>query len=99
MQGFLIATYDSFERVLDSLKHVGVSGNNVSKDRKFLPLDAPKGCQKDTFDAYKFAQSLLVHTAKDRKSAVFIMSDLRSFLLTERTSYLYWNMSRRFQKR
>jgi hypothetical protein len=89
MQGFLVTTCDSFERVMDSLTNVGVSVNNESKDGNFIILDAPKDYQIGTFGAYKFARSLLVNTVKDRKSTVFIVSDLGSFLLTERTTSMY----------
>ena len=62
MQVFLITTYDPFERVMDSLMHVGVSVNNGSKDGNYIILDAPKAYQMDTFGAYKFALTLLVYT-------------------------------------
>lgn len=71
---------------MDSLTNVGVSVNNESKDGNFIILDTPKGFQIGTFGPYKFARSLLIHTVKDRKSTVFIVSDLESFLLTERTT-------------
>jgi hypothetical protein len=38
----LVITYDSFERVMDSLTHVGVSVNNESKDGNFIILDSLK---------------------------------------------------------
>jgi hypothetical protein len=63
MQGFHITTYDPFELVMDSLTHVGVSVNNESKDGNYIILDAPTAYQMDAFGTYKFALSLLVHTA------------------------------------
>ena len=37
-----VITYDSFERVMDSLTHVGVSANNETKDGNFIILDSLK---------------------------------------------------------
>src|ERR671917_327580 len=45
---FLGTTYDSFQRVIDSLTHVGVSVNKESKDGNLIILDAVKAYQIDT---------------------------------------------------
>src|SRR5688500_11076967 len=81
---FLGTTYDSFQRVIDSLTHVGVSVNNESKDGNLIILDAVKAYQIDTFGAFKFAQSLVMRAAKDGKAGVFNISDLGSFFVADR---------------
>ena len=81
---FLATTYDSFQRVIDSLTHVGVSVNKESKDGNLHILDAIKAYQIDTFGAFKFAQSLVMRAAKDGKAGVFNISDLGSFFVADR---------------
>ncbi len=81
---FLATTYDSFQKVIDSLTEVGISVNNESKDGNLIILDAIKAYQIDTFGAFKFAKSLVMRAAKDGKAGVFNISDLGSFFVTER---------------
>jgi hypothetical protein len=81
---FLATTYDSFQKVIDSLTQVGVSGNKEAKDGNLIILDAIKAYQIDVFGAFKFAQSLVMRAAKDGKAGVFNISDLGSFFVADR---------------
>ena len=81
---FLATTYDSFQKVIDSLTQVGVSVNKEAKDRNLIILDAVKAYQIDVSGAFKFAQSLGMRAAKDGKAGVFNISDLGSFFVADR---------------
>ena len=81
---FLATTYDSLQRVIDSLTHVGVSVNKETKDGNLIILDAVKAYQIDPYGAFKFAQSLVMRAAKDGKAGVFNISDLGSFFVADR---------------
>ena len=81
---FLATTYDSFQKVIDSLTQVGVSVNKEAKDGNLIILDAVKAYQIDEFGAFKFAQSLVMRAAKDGKAGVFNISDLGSFFVADR---------------
>jgi MEDS: MEthanogen/methylotroph, DcmR Sensory domain len=81
---FLATTYDSFQKVIDSLTQVGVSVNKEAKDGNLIILDAIKAYQIDVFGAFKFAQSLVMRAAKDGKAGVFNISDLGSFFVADR---------------
>ncbi|MDQ3835861.1 MAG: MEDS domain-containing protein [Thermoproteota archaeon] len=85
---FLATTYDPFQRVIDSLTHIGVSVNKEAKDGNLIILDAVKAYQIDTLGAYKFAQSLVMRAAEEGKAGVFNISDLGSFFLTGRITRL-----------
>jgi MEDS: MEthanogen/methylotroph, DcmR Sensory domain len=81
---FLATTYDSFQKVIDSLTQVGVSVNKEAKDGNLIISDAVKAYQIDVFGAFKFAQSLVMRAAKDGKAGVFNISDLGSFFVADR---------------
>lgn len=81
---FLTTTYDSFQRVIDSLKQVGVSVNKEVKHGNFIILDAVKAYQIDVLGVLNFAKSLLMRAAKDGKAGVFNISDMGSFFLADR---------------
>jgi DcmR-like sensory protein len=81
---FLATTYDSFQKVIDSLTQVGVSVNKEAKDGNLIILDAIKAYQIDVFGAYRFAQSLVMRAAKNGKAGVFNISDLGSFFVADR---------------
>ena len=81
---FLATTYDSFQKVIDSLTQEGVSVNKEAKDGNLIILDAVKAYQIDDFGAFKFAQSLVMRSAKDGKAGVFNISDLGSFFVADR---------------
>ena len=86
---FLATTYDSFQRVYDSLKDIGgVSITNEIKEGNLTILDSVKVYQIDTFGALKFAESLLMRSARNEKAGVFNISDLGSFFLAERIPQL-----------
>lgn len=80
----LATTYDSFQRVIDSLKQVGVSVNKEAKGGNLVILDSVKAYQIDVFGAFKFAKSLVMRAAKVSKTGVFMMSDMGSFFLADR---------------
>ena len=81
---FLTTTYDSFQRVIDSLKQVGVSVNKEVKHGNLIILDAVKAYQLDVLGVLNFAKSLLMRAAKDGKAGVFNISDMGSFFLADR---------------
>jgi hypothetical protein len=81
---FLTTTYDSFQRVIDSLKQVGVSVNKEVKHGNLIILDAVKAYQLDVLGVFNFAKSLLMRAAKDGKAGVFNISDMGSFFLADR---------------
>ena len=81
---FLATTYDSFQKVIDSLTQVGVSVNKEAKDGNLIILDAVKAYQIDVSGAFKLAQSLGMRAAKDGKAGVFNISDLGSFFVADR---------------
>jgi hypothetical protein len=81
---YLATTYDSFQKVIDSLTQVGVSVNKEAKDGNLIISDAVKAYQIDVFGAFKFAQSLVMRAAKDGKAGVFNISDLGSFFVADR---------------
>ncbi len=81
---FLTTTYDSFQRVLDSLRQVGVSVNKEVKHGNLIILDAVKAYQIDVSGVLNFAKSLLMRAAKNGKAGVFNISDMGSFFLADR---------------
>lgn len=85
---FLTTTYDSFQRVTDSLKQVGVSVNKEVKHGNLIILDAVKAYQIDVSGVLNFAKSLLMRAAKDGKAGVFNISDMGSFFLADRIPIL-----------
>ncbi|MFL6487051.1 MAG: MEDS domain-containing protein [Nitrososphaera sp.] len=85
---FLATTYDSFQRVTDSLTRRGISVNREAKDGNLIILDAVIAYQIDILGAYKFTQSLVARAAKDCKAGVFNISNMGSFFLTEHTAKL-----------
>jgi hypothetical protein len=85
---FLTTTYDSFQRVIDSLKQVGVSVNKEVKHGNLIILDAVKAYQIDVSGVVNFAKSLLMRATKDGKAGVFNISDMGSFFLADRIPIL-----------
>jgi MEDS: MEthanogen/methylotroph, DcmR Sensory domain len=81
---FLATTYDSFQRVIESLTHTGITVSREAKDGNLIILDAVKAYQIDTMGAYTFAETLVMRAVKDGKAGVFNISDMGSFFLTER---------------
>jgi len=85
---FLATTYDSFQKVVDSLTQVGVSVNKEAKEGNLVVLDAGKAYQIDIFGAFEFAKSLVMRAAKDVKTGIFNISDMGSFFLADRMPVL-----------
>ena len=81
---FLTTTYDSFQRVIDSLKQGRISVNKEVKHGNLIILDAVKAYQTDVSGVVNFAKSLLMRAAKNGKAGVFNISDMGSFFLADR---------------
>jgi len=84
----LVTTYDSFDRIKDSLTQEGISVNNEVKNGNLVILDAVKAYQIDTHGALKFATTLAKRAESDRKSGVFGLTDMGSFFIAERIASL-----------
>lgn len=85
---FLVTTYDSFDRIEDTLRRKGISVDNEKKDGNLIIVDAVKAYLVDTYGAIKLGQSLARRAARDGKTGVFNLSDLGSFFLSERIDSL-----------
>jgi hypothetical protein len=85
---FLTTTYDSFQRVIDSLKQGRISVNKEVKHGNLIILDAVKAYQIDVSGVLNFAKSLLMRAAKNGKAGVFNISDMGSFFLADRIPIL-----------
>jgi hypothetical protein len=84
----LVTTYDSFDRIKDSLTQAGISVNNEIKNGNLVILDAVKEYQIDTHGALKFATTLAKRAESDRKSGVFGLTEMGSFFIVERIASL-----------
>ena len=67
----LITTYDSFDRVIDSLSQLRISVSNETKEGNLIIRDAIKAYQIDTHGAEKFAATLAKRAERDGKTGVF----------------------------
>lgn len=85
---FLVTTYDSFDRIEDTLRSKGISVDNEKKYGNLIIVDAVKAYLVDTYGAIKLGESLVRRAARDGKSGVFNLSDLGSFFLSERIDSL-----------
>ena len=81
---FLITTYDSFDRIKDSLTQAGISVNNEIKEGNLVILDAVKAYQIDIRGALKFATTLAERAERDRKAGVSALTEMGSFFITRR---------------
>ncbi len=95
---FLATTYDSFQRVMDSLTQADVSVNKETKEGNLVILDAVKAYQIDIFGAFKFAKAWLCAQLKMVKleSSIYQIWDHFSSLIAYP---LCWDMSEAFLKR
>jgi hypothetical protein len=84
----LITTYDSFDRIKDSLTQAGISVNNEIENGNLVILDAVKAYQIDIHVALKFATTLAKRAENDRKSGVFALTEMGSFFIAERIASL-----------
>jgi MEDS: MEthanogen/methylotroph, DcmR Sensory domain len=84
----LITTYDSFDRIKDSMMQVGVSISNETKEGNLIILDAVKAYQIDTYGAVRFVTTLVKQAERDGKAGVFALTDMGSFFIAERTATL-----------
>lgn len=84
----LITTYDSFDRIKDSLTRVGISFDSETKEGNLIILDAVSAYQMDTYGAAKFATNLVKQAETEGKSGVFALTEMGSFFIAERTSTL-----------
>ena len=85
---FLATTYDSFNRIEDTLKSKGISVDDEKKDGNLIIVDAFEAYQIQTSRAMNFAKDLVLRAAKDGKLGVFNLSDMGSFFLSERIDTL-----------
>lgn len=85
---FLVTTYDSFDRIKDSLTQVGISVNNETKERNLIILDAVKAYQIDMYGAAKFVTTLAKRAEREGKSGVFALTEMGSFFIAERIASL-----------
>jgi MEDS: MEthanogen/methylotroph, DcmR Sensory domain len=84
----LVTTYDSFDRIKDSLTKAGISVNNEIKNGNLVILDAVKAYQIDIHGALKFATTLAKRAESDRKSGVFALTEMGSFFIAQRIASL-----------
>ncbi len=84
----LITTYDSFDRVLDSLSQAGICVSKETKEGNLIILDAVKAYQIDTYGAANFAATLAKRAEKGGKKGVFALTEMGSFFLAERIASL-----------
>jgi hypothetical protein len=84
----LVTTYDSFDRIKDSLTQEGVSVNDEIKNGNLVILDAVKAYQIDAHGALKFATTLAKQAESDGKSRVFRLTEMGSFFIAERIASL-----------
>ena len=84
----LITTYDSFDRIKDSMMQVGISVNNETKEGNLIILDAVKAYQIDTYGAVKFVTTLVKQAQRDGKAGVFALTEMGSFFIAERIASL-----------
>lgn len=85
---FLVTTYDSFDRIKDSLTQEGISVNNEIKEGNLVILDAVKAYQIDIHGALKFVTTLAKRAESDRKSGVFGLTEMGSFFIAEQIASL-----------
>ncbi len=85
---FLATTYDSFDRIEDSLRSKGISVHDEKKNGNLIIVDALRTYQIDTYGAMNFAKDLVIRAASDGKEGVFNLSDMGSFFLSERIDEL-----------
>jgi MEDS: MEthanogen/methylotroph, DcmR Sensory domain len=84
----LITTYDSFDRIKDSLTQVGISVNKETKEGNLIILDAVKAYQIDTYGAVKFVTTLVKRAERDGKAGVFALTEMGSFFIAQRVASL-----------
>ncbi len=86
---FLVTTYDSFDRIKDSLAQAAaISVSNEIKEGNLIILDAVKAYQIDTYGAAKFALTVTKRAERDGKSGVFALTEMGSFFIAERIATL-----------
>ncbi len=85
---FLVTTYDSFDRIKDSLTQAGISVNNEIKEGNLIILDAVKAYQIDIHGALKFVTTLAKRAEGDGKAGVFGLTEMGSFFIAERIASL-----------
>jgi hypothetical protein len=84
----LVTTYDSFDRIKNSLTQEGISVNDEIKNGNLVILDAVKAYQIDIHGALKFATTLAKRSESDGKSGVFALTEMGSFFIAERIASL-----------
>ena len=72
----MATTYDSFDRIIDSLTQLGISVNNETKKSNRIILNAVKAYQVDTYGAVKFVATLARQAERDGKSGIFALTEV-----------------------
>jgi hypothetical protein len=86
---FLVTTYDSFDRIKDSLTQAGISSvNNEIKEGNLIIVDAVKAYQIDTYSAVKFVTTLAKRAERDEKAGLLALTEMGSFFIAERIDLL-----------
>jgi hypothetical protein len=84
----LVTTYDSFDRIKDSLTQADISVNNEIKNGNLVIIDAVRAYQIEVHGALKFATTLAKRAESDGKSGVFGLTEMGSFFIAERIASL-----------
>jgi hypothetical protein len=85
---FLVTTYDSFDRIKDSLTQAGISVNNETKEGNLIILDAVRAYQIDVHGALKIVTTLAKRAERHGKVGVFGLTEMGSFFIAERIASL-----------
>jgi len=85
---FLVTTYDSFDKIKDSLTQAGISVNKEMNEGNLVISDAVKTYQIDIHGALRFATTLAKRAEGGRKSGVFALTEMGSFFIADRIASL-----------
>jgi hypothetical protein len=85
---FLATTYDSFDRIKDSLTQAGISVNKETKEGNLIILDAVKAYQIDVHGALKFVTTLANRAERHERVGVFGLTEMGSFFIAEQIASL-----------
>jgi hypothetical protein len=85
---FLVTTYDSFDRIKDTLRKNGISVNNEIKEGNLIILDSVKTYQIDIHGAVNFITTVAKRAERDGKAGVFGLTEMGSFFIAEQIASL-----------
>jgi hypothetical protein len=84
----LITTYDSFDKIKESMMQVGISVSSETKEGNLIIVDGIRAYQIDTYGAVKFVTTLVKQAERDGKTGVFALTEMGSFFIAERIAAL-----------